>query len=453
MTIRVAILVAAAAGCRVPPASPDACEPTGQSRTALLARRVAADTAAEVAAHPGPAARGIAAELPAHLRAWAAGAVGKRVAMRLIPPGPVRGDGPTFDPADGPACPADLCLYVDGNDALAVLDRVIDGATGRLDVTSFLWGNDPYGWHIARKLAARAGPDLPVRVLVGGGNLPQGEPRDAPADHVEAVVCWLARQPHVHLIRTRNAFLRFDHRKLVVADGRVAWGGGRNFTEKAFAGDHDLTYTVTGSTAGRLAAAFEESWRYQGGPPADPLPAGPPQGAVTAAARVVRTEPTERSLARAVYDAIDGAGSRVYLQTPYLGDGRTVALLGRARRRGADVRVVLTLDTRSRLYDRANRVTANRLLAAGVRVYLYPGMTHVKAAAVDGAWGYVGSANFDSLSLRHNREVGLAITGPAVGDLEREIFQADFATVPELTEPLDISLTDWLAELAAAAAG
>ena len=35
----------------------------------------------------------------------------------------------------------------------------------------------------------------------------------------------------------------------------------------------------------------------------------------------------------------------------------------------------------------------------GVRVYAYPGMTHVKAAIYDG-WACVGSANFDKMSLR-----------------------------------------------------
>ena len=54
-------------------------------------------------------------------------------------------------------------------------------------------------------------------------------------------------------------------------------------------------------------------------------------------------------------------------------------------------------------------MTANRLLRAGVRVYLYPGMTHVKATTVDGLWAYLGTGNFDALSLRHNRELGLAV--------------------------------------------
>ena len=56
-------------------------------------------------------------------------------------------------------------------------------------------------------------------------------------------------------------------------------------------------------------------------------------------------------------------------------------------------------------------LTANRLLRGGVRVYLFPAMTHVKAMSADGVWAYIGTGNFDELSLRNNREVGLSVTG------------------------------------------
>jgi phosphatidylserine/phosphatidylglycerophosphate/cardiolipin synthase-like enzyme len=123
----------------------------------------------------------------------------------------------------------------------------------------------------------------------------------------------------------------------------------------------------------------------------------------------------------------------------------------RGRQRRAVVRAVLTLDSGSTTFDHANRVTANRLLKAGVRVYLYPGKTHVKAVAVDGVWAYTGTGNFDSLSLRRNRELGLAVVdGPLVRELEERLFLADFRPEWELTEPLPLSPLDYLYELLAA---
>jgi phosphatidylserine/phosphatidylglycerophosphate/cardiolipin synthase-like enzyme len=62
-------------------------------------------------------------------------------------------------------------------------------------------------------------------------------------------------------------------------------------------------------------------------------------------------------------------------------------------------------------------------------------MTHVKAALYDG-WACLGSANFDKLSLRVNREANVATADPAfVERLRRELFEVDFARSREIGEP------------------
>jgi len=60
---------------------------------------------------------------------------------------------------------------------------------------------------------------------------------------------------------------------------------------------------------------------------------------------------------------------------------------------------------------RSNLVLANYLLEHGVRVYFYPGMTHVKALLVDG-WACLGSANLNHLSLRVCQEHNVASSDP-----------------------------------------
>jgi cardiolipin synthase A/B len=93
------------------------------------------------------------------------------------------------------------------------------------------------------------------------------------------------------------------------------------------------------------------------------------------------------------------------------------------------------------------RAVANRLLQAGIRVFLYPEMTHAKAIVVDGVWAYLGTGNFDPLSLRHNQELGLSISGsPLIGDLERQFFLQDMRPEWEMKEPLPLTFHDWLCE-------
>jgi cardiolipin synthase len=313
----------------------------------------------------------------------------------------------------------------------------------------YLWDSDSLGDEVARSLAARAGPDCPVRVLVdGGGNLIDGQPPSASTAAVNRTVCWLAQQPHVEVLRTRNAAARFDHRKLVVADGALAWSGGRNFTSASFFENHDLSYTLSGPLATDMADLFDEFWRHQGGKPALPIePTVESSTEVDTLARLVRTRPMQRQLAQALYEAVDQARHHVYVENPYLSDPRLLARLCDARQRGADVRVVMTIRSDSKAVDHSNRVTANRLLRAGIRVYLYPGMTHVKATSVDGCWAYLGTGNFDYLSMRHNRELGVAVSaGSVLADLEEVLFLPDFRPEWELTEPLPVTPADYFYE-------
>lgn len=445
------------AGCHLPPAPVASCdgEEPSSSRKQQLASQLARDSAFEVFHHPLRTGASLM-QAPAELLGNAGrGILGKRLFLRRagLPSTPAPESAPGMEAAPEP-CPdgklAALCLYTEGTEALAALDRVIDAATCRLDVMMFNWDPSPLGMAIAARLAARAGPNFRVRVLVdGGGNLIFPVPHEATPAEANRAVSWLAQQPHVEVRRTRNAFARFDHRKLVLADGCLAWAGGRNFTANAFFQRHDVTFTVAGPLAGDLQALFERFWREQGGQPADALPP-PSLPNANATARLVGTGPCERSLEHALYDAIDGACHHVWVENPYLTDSGLINKLISSRQRGVDVRVVLTITHDPEMVCRANRVTANRLLRAGVAVYLYPGYLHTKAAAVDGRWAYLGSGNFDALSLRCNYELGLAITAGAVlAEVEQRVLLPDFCPAWQLHEPLHLSPADYASEMIA----
>jgi cardiolipin synthase A/B len=133
--------------------------------------------------------------------------------------------------------------------------------------------------------------------------------------------------------------------------------------------------------------------------------------------------------------AVDGARNQIYVENPYFSDTRLVDRLVAAGLRGVDVQAVMTIESDNAIFNRTNRVTANRLLRAGVRVYLHPGMTHVKALAADGCWAYTGSGNFDAV----------------ITELEERLFVPDCRPEWELKEPLPVTARDcvlaWLAGL------
>ncbi|MDH3267107.1 MAG: phospholipase D-like domain-containing protein, partial [Gammaproteobacteria bacterium] len=89
----------------------------------------------------------------------------------------------------------------------------------------------------------------------------------------------------------------------------------------------------------------------------------------------------------------------------------------------------------------------NAMLEHGIRVFLYPGMSHVKAAIIDG-WACLGSANWDKLSFRTNKELNIATSHPEyVANLLRQVFMPDFELSVELTEPFPERWSDRLAEV------
>ena len=115
---------------------------------------------------------------------------------------------------------------------------------------------------------------------------------------------------------------------------------------------------------------------------------------------------------------------------------RGVAPAGSVLRRKATVEALHAEPTRA-------------FLKNGVRVYAYPGMTHVKAALYDG-WAIVGSANFDKLSLRVNGETCIATSDPGfVGALRRDLFERDFARATEVTVVPEAGWTTYVADFVA----
>jgi phosphatidylserine/phosphatidylglycerophosphate/cardiolipin synthase-like enzyme len=163
--------------------------------------------------------------------------------------------------------------------------------------------------------------------------------------------------------------------------------------------------------------------------------------------RLLLTGPGEYEIYKAQLEAARRASRYIYVQNAYFTDDSLIRELVLARRRGVDVRVIIPMETDHGPITRSNVLAANLMLQHGIRVYIYPGFSHVKASIYDG-WACVGSANFDRLSLRLNRELNIASSDPDFSSqvLER-LFETDFLVAPELTEPIPERWVDHLVEI------
>jgi len=352
-------------------------------------------------------------------------------------------------------------LLINGERYFPVLEQRIREATESISIRVNIFDNDDVALHVADLLRERAAA-VRVRVVMDElATMVAGESRPGtpvPQEVLMPASIWryLERGSRVSARAFLNPWLSSDHGKVFVFDRRWAHLGGMNIGREYRYEWHDMMVELEGPIVGHLAKDFERAWAHAsllgdlayagaGGATTRRF-AGEAERADYVDLRPLATRTGNPQLYSVLMRAAKRARSLIWVENPYLYENSFVRQLVHARRRGVDVRVVLPSDSDLGLGDASNMVTANTLLANGVRVFVYPGMTHVKAAIFDG-WACVGSANFNKLSLRRNLESNVATSDPRVVDeLRRELFERDFADSHELTEPVAITGGDRFAE-------
>ncbi|VTU38695.1 Major cardiolipin synthase ClsA [Variovorax sp. PBS-H4] len=313
--------------------------------------------------------------------------------------------------------PSPVRFHADGGAARDALWEVIEGAHTRIDVCTFIIGDDALGHEAINRLSRRAREGIKVRVLLDGFgalSLPRHHfdtLRDAGAEIA-------VFRPIFGLRRTGPRNLR-NHRKLTIADDGWLWSGGRNLAGEYFLGNHeqpqpwrDLSFDLRGSVAAAAARQFDHDWGSVRGrkpraitaeePPAGELaqflPSGPDQ-----------TEDTAHAL---LIDACFRAEHRLLAITPYFvpGDGLRDALR-LAARRGVQVTIAMPARSNHPLADFVRARAMRDLARAGVSFRMLPFMAHAKAVVVDEQLALCGSINLDMRSLLLNHEAAVVFYG------------------------------------------
>jgi cardiolipin synthase len=323
-------------------------------------------------------------------------------------------------------------------------------------IRTYIFDNDDYALEIANLLKKRSA-QINVAVLLDGlgtiiGSMAASESLPSDFEAPTSIKRFLKRDSGIRVRMSPNIWLAGDHSKTIVIDDQLAFLGGMNIGREYRYDWHDLMVELRGPIVKKLQRDFDTSWARSGllGDFAVQI-----NGDVLAGdnatesghpMRLLYTRVHSSQIYRAQLEAIRRARSYVYIQNAYFSDDAILHALIKARLRGVDVRVILPSEGDSRSMDRSNALAVNALIRGGVRIYLYPGMSHVKAAIYDG-WACFGSANFDKLSLRVNKEINIGTSSPQiVAALRERVFNEDFSRSREVLEPLPVSLGDHVYE-------
>jgi len=351
-----------------------------------------------------------------------------------------------------------LTYLIDGEAFFPRLEQVIRGARKSVSIRIYIFDNDDFAIGLADLLRDRSNEGIEVRVLMDGiGTLAAAAqpPSELPEGYElpSSIGDVLEEGSRVEVRQLANPFFTGDHTKSIVIDEERAFVGGMNIGREYRYEWHDMMVEVTGPVVARLARDFDVAWSGAG--PLGDLAEfwarlrGSPRSAAETGypVRVLYTSPTRSEIRKTQLEAIRRSNHYIYLQNAYLTDDAFLLELVEARQRGVDVRVVIPLESDQGQLTRDNILTANALFENGVRVYIYPGMSHLKAAVFDG-WACLGSANLDQLSLRINKETNLSTSEPeAVDALVEQLFEKDFRASPEMQQVFAEHWLDSLWEL------
>jgi cardiolipin synthase len=314
---------------------------------------------------------------------------------------------------------AEVRLHRDGLEARAALWEIIEAAQSRLDLCTFLIGNDPIGAEVIERLAKRARAGVRVRLLLDGFGavfVPRRFMRRLRQAGVDVAVF----RPFFGLRRLGPRNLR-NHRKFAIADDRWLWSGGRNLAAEYFIDWKgapawlDLSFDLRGAIAAEAARQFDLDWtvttRGKANGAHAPQSASAPQGSLVQflPSGPDQAEDTAQSL---LVDACYRARRRILAVTPYfVPDDSLRVALRLAARRGVRVTILLPEASNHRLADFVRSRAMRDLAMAGVEFRLLPAMIHAKALVVDDTLAMSGSINLDLRSLLLNHEASVVFYG------------------------------------------
>ena len=353
---------------------------------------------------------------------------------------------------------ANLKILVDGENFFNDFIETAKLATHSVFIQTYIFKTDTFSMEIV-SLLKQASKNVDVRVLIDYfGSLSNSKENQDPIikDYKKPkdIVDCLKEDSDIKVRMHPDTWLVSDHRKIFLIDRKRAYVGGMNIANEYRYTWHDLMVSLEGPVVSPIVKLFYKSWSFAG------------LGGDFAVAyrslftkskrkenkatdnmidvRLLFTDSTDYQIYESQLEAIRRAKRRIYIENPYFTEKTLVEELVAAKERGVDVKVIFPAVNDMVLYDKINLKIANYFIEKGVEVYLYPKMTHVKAAVYDN-WACLGSANFNKLSMFKNREINIAFYDEKkVDELIENLFVVDFEVSDKYEEEVDIPFIYYL---------
>ncbi|MBW6520917.1 MAG: cardiolipin synthase [Desulfoarculaceae bacterium] len=364
-----------------------------------------------------------------------------------------------------------VILLADGQATYTAMFAAIEKARDHINLESYIIEDDETGRGFADLLLRKQAEGVRVNIIydsVGSINTPAAFFQRLSDGGVQ-VVEFNPTNPLE--AKGQWALTHRDHRKILIADGRVAIIGGINISEvysstpfrrkkneKAPIHWRDTDIQIEGPAVAELQKLFLDTWLTQQGPELSGQNHFPDLKAEgKALVRVVGSTPGEDNRIPFIMyvSAITFAEHSIHMTNSYfIPDEQLVRALTDAAERGVDVKIILPGVSDSKLALYAQRHYYSVLLQAGVKIYEHStSLLHAKTAVIDKVWSTVGSTNMDFLSLLNNDEVNAVILSKEFAAEMEKMFAMDLADSTQIqgdeweNRPLLPRIREWFLNL------
>jgi cardiolipin synthase len=364
-----------------------------------------------------------------------------------------------------------VTLLSDGQATYAAMFKTIENARDHINLESYIIEYDETGRKFADLLLKKQAEGVQVNLIydsVGSMNTPASFFQRLRDGGIQVV----GFNP-INPLKAREKWglTHRDHRKILIADGKVAIVGGINIS-KVYSGSpfkrkqnkktpihwRDTDIQIQGPAVAEFQKLFLETWLKQKGPKLSERNCFPDlKEEGNALVRVIGSTPgQDNRITFIVYvSAITFAEHSIHMTNSYfIPDDQIVKALTDAAERGVDVKIILPGITDSKLALYAQRYYYSELLKSGVKLYEHStSLLHAKTAVVDKVWSTVGSTNMDFLSLLNNDEVNAVILSREFAVEIEKMFVRDLADSRQIQwdewkkRPLLPKIREWFINL------
>ncbi len=324
-------------------------------------------------------------------------------------------------------------IFLDGDKYFDCLIEDLDNAQNYITIEMYIFNDDSLGRKITDHLIQARKRGVKIQVIVDGiGSYAFFDNLHRIMIQNDIMVKMYNPLPFYHPYYGKLSFLRKlqvmglrilrinqrNHRKIITIDNNIMYLGSYNITaehtkmhvESAW---QDMGVRVTGEQVRFSVLNFKKVWKLR-----DyfrfkrTLKNAQFPNWRDAPVRLNQTLLMKRYFYKNFLQRINQAEKRIWLMTPYfIPKRRLIRLLGRAAKRGVDVRILISLRTDVPIFRTLQYFYFSYLIKKGAKVYQYTNtVLHAKNYMID-SWITIGSTNLNHRSFLHDLEVDIIVQG------------------------------------------